>query len=192
MTSVNKLRQSIPSPLNVGSKISFRCTCVHFCFILFLFCRKHHKKRKHRKEGENGDVSRVDNIKKPDKAKDNISIKISAGSSQREVKEEVKMKYSDKHVSRSRDSHSSVVLNGNGTVVRNENHKEVQKPVKKIETEQKKIEPVEGTKLLVDESSESEVEVKAKESDSDIDVAVIEDDIDLEDLMRQKVRIKRV
>lgn len=152
--------------------------------------RKHHKKRKHRKEGENGDVSRVDNIKKPDKAKDNISIKISAGSSQREVKEEVKMKYSDKHVSRSRDSHSSVVLNGNGTVVRNENHKEVQKPVKKIETEQKKIEPVEGTKLLVDESSESEVEVKAKESDSDIDVAVIEDDIDLEDLMRQKALLQ--
>lgn len=162
------------------------------CFILYLFCRKHHKKRKHRKEGENGDVSHLDNNKKPDKAKDNISIKISAGSSKREVKEEVKMKYTDKHVSRSRDSHSSVVLNGNGTVVRNENHKEVQKPVKKLETEQKKNEPAEGTKLLVDETSESEVDVKAKESDSDVDVAVIEDDIDLEDLMRQKVRIESV
>lgn len=173
------------------SKISFRCIRVHSCFILFLFCRKHHKKRKHRKEGENGELSHVDNNKKPDKAKDHISIKISAGSSKREVKEEVKMKYSDKHVSRSRDSHSSVVLNGNGTVVRNENHKEVQKPIKKTETEQKKNEPAEVATVLVDESSESEVDVKAKESDSDIEVAVIEDDIDLEDLMRQKVRMER-
>lgn len=165
------------------------CVCVFLGFILFLSCRKHHKKRKHRKESENGDVSHVDDNKKPDKAKDNISIKISAGSSKREVKEEVKIKYSDRHVSRSRDANSSVVLNGNGTIVRNENHKEVQKPVKKMETDQKKNEPPEGTKLLVDESSESEVDVKAKESDSDIDVAVIEDDIDLEDLMRQKVRL---
>jgi hypothetical protein len=108
------------------------------------------------------------------------------------VKEEVKIKYSDKHVSRSRDAHSSVVLNGNGTIARNENHKEVQKPIKKIETAQKENKPAEGTKLLVEESSESEVDVKAKESDSDIEVTVIEDDIDLEDLMRQKVRSRTV
>lgn len=37
-----------------------------------------------------------------------------------------------------------------------------------------------------DESSD-ESEVKGKDTDSDIDITVIEDDIDLEDLMRQKV-----
>jgi hypothetical protein len=130
----------------------------------------------------------MDDNKKLDKPKENISVKISAGSSKREVKEEVKVKNNEKHTSSSRDAHSSVILNGNGTSMRNENHKEVQKPVKNVESEQKKNEPTEGTKFPINESSESEGDVKAKESDSDIDVAVIEDDIDLEDLMRQKVR----
>jgi hypothetical protein len=158
------------------------------CMLFFvLFCRKQHKKRKHRKGNENGVVPRVNDNKKPDKPKENISVKISAGSSKREVKEEVKVKSNEKRVSNCRDTHSSVVLNGNGAIMATENHKEVQKSLKKIEPEQKKTEPAEGTKFPVDESSESEVDAKAKESDSDIEVAVIEDDIDLEDLMRQKV-----
>lgn len=132
----------------------------------------------------------MNDSKKLDKPKENISVKISAGSSKRQVKEEVKVKSNEKHVSNSRDTHSSVVLNGSGAVMGSENHKEVQKSLTKIEPEQKKNEPTEVTKFpVVDESSESEVDVKAKESDSDIDVAVIEDDIDLEDLMRQKVRM---
>jgi hypothetical protein len=164
--------------------VKFRAGCI-LCFISF--CRKQHKKRKHRKENENGDVSLMNDTKKPDKPKENISVKILAGSSKREVKEEVKVKNNEKCVSNSRDTHSSVVLNGNGVVTGSEKHKEVQKSHKKTEPEQKKNEPTEGTKFAVDESSESEVDVKAKESDSDIEVAVIEDDIDLEDLMRQKV-----
>lgn len=112
----------------------------------------------------------MDVNKRPDKPKDNISIKISAGSSKREVKEEVKVRNTEKHVGNCKD----VVLNGKG--------------VQKIEPEQKKNEPADNSKFPVDESSESEDDVKAKESDSDIEVAVIEDDIDLEDLMRQKVR----
>jgi hypothetical protein len=128
----------------------------------------------------------MNDTKKPDKPKENISVKISAGSSKREVKEEVKVikvKSNEKCVTNSRDTHSSVVLNGNGVLAGSK----VQKSHKKTEPQQKKNEPAEGTKFPVDESSESEVDVKAKESDSDIDVAVIEDDIDLEDLMRQKV-----
>jgi SepF-like predicted cell division protein (DUF552 family) len=113
--------------------------------------------------------------KRRDKPKDNISVKISAGSSKREVKEEVKVRNNEKHLGNCKDA---VVLNGNG--------------VQKIEHERKKNEPTESSKFPVDESSESEVDVKAKESDSDIDVAVIEDDIDLEDLMRQKVRNGRI
>jgi hypothetical protein len=113
----------------------------------------------------------VDDNKRPDKPKDNISVKISAGSSKREVKEEVKVRNAEKLVGSCKNA---VILNGNG--------------VQKIDLEQNKNEPAESSKFPVDESSESEVDVKAKESDSDIDVAVIEDDIDLEDLMRQKVR----
>jgi hypothetical protein len=154
-------------------------------YVMFhLFCRKQHKKRKHRKGNENGDVSHMNDTKKPDKPKENISVKILAGSSKREVKEE---RSKEKCVSNCRDARSCVVLNGNGAVGGSENHKEVQKSHKKTEPEQKKTEPTAGTNFPVDESSESEVDVKAKESDSDIDVAVIEDDIDLEDLMRQKV-----
>ncbi|PNF34254.1 hypothetical protein B7P43_G17275 [Cryptotermes secundus] len=152
--------------------------------------RKEHKKRKHRKGNENGDVSRANDGKKLDKPKENISVKISAGSSKRQVTEEVKVKSNEKHVSNSRDTHSSVVLNGSGAVVGSENHKEVQKSLTKIEPEQKNHEPAEATKFPVEESSESEVDVKAKESDSDVDVAVIEDDIDLEDLMRQKALLQ--
>lgn len=130
----------------------------------------------------------MNDSKRLDKPKENLSVKISAGSSKRQVKEEIKVKNDEKRVSNSRDTHSSVVLNGNGAVMGSENrNKEVQKSLKKIESEQKKNEPTKATELPVDESSESEVDVKAKESDSDIDVAVIEDDIDLEDLMRQKV-----
>ena len=106
-------------------------------------------------------------------------MKISAGSSKREVKEEVKIK-TEKHVS---NSSGAVVLNGNGKIV--ENVKEAQKPEKVVEV--KKPVPAEVTKVLNEESSESEPEVKVKESDSDVDVAMLEDDIDLEDLMRQKV-----
>ncbi|PSN49754.1 hypothetical protein C0J52_08467 [Blattella germanica] len=149
--------------------------------------RKHHKKRKHRKDSENGDISHEEDSKKLEKPKDNISIKISAGSSKREVKED-KTKI-EKHVVSSNSS-GAVVLNGNGKTLVNETPVEIPKTERIVDVDQKKTAPIEVTKPATEESSESEVEVKAKESDSDIEVAVIEDDIDLEDLMRQKALLQ--
>lgn len=43
--------------------------------------------------------------------------------------------------------------------------------------------------ISIDEnSSESDVEIKEKDTDSEINVEVLEDEMNLEDLMKQKVR----
>lgn len=100
--------------------------------------RKKHKKHKHKKGSENGDLKTEDK-KNNKKTKENLSVILVSGSSKREVK-------------------------GATTILTN------------------------GNKINNIESSESDHDKKKKEVDSDgVDVSVIEDEMNLDELMRQKV-----
>lgn len=152
-----------------------------FFFQIIFFIKKiniyfrKHKKRKHKEN----DVE--ESVKKP-KCQE-ASINKDNGNIKREVKEECQHNNND--TINSKEANSTLVVNGNPNLADSSLKEEIKtKPA--VSKKTCPIQEINSIKIDDDSSDSEEVEPK-KDEDSDIDVAVIEDDIDLEDLMRQKV-----